>query len=148
MSKVVSMDEALDLIQDGAVLASSGFAIAGTSESVFKALGERYEKTGHPKGLVSVFCASLGNGEGQGYDHLAQDGMIAKIIGGHFGLCPKLQKYIADNKCQAYNFSIGAMTAIFRNAIQRKPGELTKVGLRTFIDPRLEGGRVNSITRT
>jgi len=147
MSKVVSIDEALDLIQDGAVLASSGFAVAGTAESMFKALGERYAKTGHPRGLTSVFCASHGNGEGQGYDHLAQDGMIAKIIGGHFGLCPKLQKYIADNKCQAYNFSIGAMTAIFRNAIQGKPGELTKVGLRTFIDPRLEGGRINSVTK-
>lgn len=147
MSKVVSMDVALDLIQDGAVLASSGFAVAGTSESVFKALGERYAKTAHPKGLTGIFCASQGNAEGQGYDHIAQDGMISKIIGGHFGLCPGLQQYIAQNKCQAYNFSIGVMSAIFRDAIQGKPGELTKVGLRTFIDPRLQGGRVNDVTK-
>lgn len=147
MSKVVSMEEALDLIQDGAVLASSGFAVAGTSESILKALGERYAETGHPKGLTGVFCASQGNAEGQGYDHLARDGMIAKVIGGHFGLCPGLQQYIAQNKCQAYNFSIGVMSAIFRNAIQGKSGELTKVGLRTFIDPRLQGGRINDVTR-
>lgn len=147
MSKVVSMDEALNLIQDGAVLASSGFVLAGTSEAVFKALGERYAKTGRPRGLTGVFCASQGNGEGTGYDHLAQDGMIDKIIGGHFGLCPGLQKYIAQNKCQAYNFSIGVMLALFRNAIQGKPGELSKVGLRTFIDPRLQGGRVNDVTK-
>ena len=76
MSKVVSMDAALDLIQDNAVVGSSGFVMAGTAESVFKALGERYEKTGHPKNLTCVFCASQGDNTGLGLDHLVRDGMI------------------------------------------------------------------------
>lgn len=146
MSKIVSMDAALDLIQDNAVIGSSGFVMAGTAESVFKALGERYARTGHPKNLTGVFCASQGDGAGLGYDHLAQDGMLGKIIGGHFGLTPKLGKYMADNKCLAYNFPLGVMAALFRDAIQQRPGELTKVGLKTFVDPRLEGGRINSAT--
>lgn len=146
MSKIVSMDAALDLIQDNAVIGSSGFVMAGTAESVFKALGERYARTGHPKNLTGVFCASQGDGAGLGYDHLAQDGMIGTIIGGHFGLTPKLGKYMADSKCLAYNFPLGVMAALFRDAIQQRPGELTKVGLKTFVDPRLEGGRMNSAT--
>lgn len=146
MSKIVSMDAALDLIQDNAVIGSSGFVMAGTAESVFKALGERYARTGHPKNLTGVFCASQGDGAGLGYDHLARDGMIGTIIGGHFGLTPKLGKYMADNKCLAYNFPLGVMAALFRDAIQQRPGELTKVGLKTFVDPRLEGGRMNSAT--
>lgn len=146
MSKIVSMDAALDLIQDNAVIGSSGFVMAGTAESVFKALGERYARTGHPRNLTGVFCASQGDGGGLGYDHLAQDGMLGKIIGGHFGLTPKLGKYMADNKCLAYNFPLGVMAALFRDAIQQRPGELTKVGLKTFVDPRLEGGRMNAVT--
>lgn len=146
MSKIVSMDAALDLIQDNAVIGSSGFVMAGTAESVFKALGERYAKTGHPKNITGVFCASQGDGVDQGYNHLAQDGLIGTIIGGHFGLTPKLGAYMSQNKCKAYNYPLGVMAALFRDAIQQRPGEMTKVGLKTFVDPRLEGGRINAVT--
>ena len=146
MSKIMSMENALDLIHDGAVIGSSGFMIAGTAESIFKALGERYAQTGHPRDLTCAFCASQGNNEGQGYDHLTQDGMIKTVIGGHFGLTPALGRYIAENKCQAYNFPLGVMAGIFRAAIQQRPGEMTKVGLKTFVDPRMEGGRINEVT--
>jgi propionate CoA-transferase len=72
--------------------------------------------------------------------------MIAKVIGGHFGLAPKLGRYIAENKCEAYNFPLGVMTALYRVAVQNRKGELSKVGLGTFCDPRLEGGKLNSVT--
>lgn len=147
MSKIVSMDFALNLIKDGDSIASSGFVLSCTPESLFRALGKKYEKTQSPKNLTCIFCASQGDGEGQGYDHLAQDGMISKIIGGHFGLTPKLIKYINDNKCLAYNYPLGVVSAIFNNAVQNKSGELTKIGLKTFIDPRLEGGKINDITK-
>lgn len=146
MSKIKTMDEALDLIQDGAVVASSGFIIAGTAESILKALGERYEKTGHPRNLTCVFAASQGDGKSLGYDHLAHDGLIGTVIGGHFGLTPKLGEYIAQSKFKAYNFPLGVVAALYRAAIQHRAGELTKIGLKTFIDPRLEGGKLNSAT--
>lgn len=146
-SKIISMDKALDLIKDNAVMASSGFIMAGTAEAIFKKLGERYKKTGHPANLTMVFAASAGNGEGLGCDHLCQDGMIKRIIGGHFGLCPNMGKYIADNKCEAYNFPLGIVPALYRGAIQGHESELSKVGIGTFIDPRIEGGRLNSATK-
>ena len=146
-SKIISMDKALDLIKDGAVMASSGFIMAGTAESVLKSLGERYKETGHPANLTMVFAASAGNGEGLGCDHLCQDGMIKRIIGGHFGLCPNMGKYIADNKCEAYNFPLGIVPALYRGAIQGHTFELSKVGIGTFIDPRIEGGKLNSATK-
>ncbi|MDR1798081.1 MAG: hypothetical protein LBR44_11745 [Clostridiales Family XIII bacterium] len=146
MSKIVSMENALDLFGDGAVFASSGFVLIGTSESVLKALGERYAATGHPKGLTCVFGASHGDYTGVGDDHLAQDGMIAKIVGGHFGLTPALGEYIAAGKCQIYNYPLGVMAHLFRATIAQEPGILTKVGIKTFVDPRLEGGRLNAAT--
>lgn len=105
------------------------------------------KKTGHPSNLTLVFAASAGNGTGgMGHDHLCHDGMVGKVIGGHFGLAPMLGKYIAENKCYAYNFPLGVVTAIYRGAAQNRKGELSKVGLGTFCDPRLEGGRLNSKT--
>ena len=99
MSKIMSADEAVSLIRDKDVIAASGFILAGAAESLFKALGKRYEKTKHPSDLTLVFAASAGCGGagGMGHDHLCQDGMIGKVIGGHFGLAPHLGRYIAEN---------------------------------------------------
>lgn len=149
MSKIMTAAEAVGLIQDGDVIAASGFILAGAAETLFKNLGERYKNTKHPSGLTLVFAASAGCGGkgGMGHDHLCQDGMISKVIGGHFGLAPQLGKYIAENRCEAYNFPLGVMTALYRAAVQNRKGELSKVGLGTFCDPRLEGGRLNSVTK-
>ncbi|MBE6008446.1 MAG: hypothetical protein E7235_04530, partial [Lachnospiraceae bacterium] len=148
MSKIMTAAEAVGLIKDSDVIAASGFILAAAAETLFKSLGERYQKTQHPSDLTLVFAASAGCGGsgGMGHDHLCQDGMIGKVIGGHFGLAPCLGRYIAENKCKAYNFPLGVMTALYRVAIQNRKGELSKVGLGTFCDPRLEGGRLNSVT--
>ena len=144
MSKIMTASDAVGLINDGDVIAASGFILAAAAETLFKRLGERYEQTQHPKDLTLVFAASAGCGGkgGMGHDHLCKDGMIAKVIGGHFGLAPELGKYIAQNKCKAYNFPLGVMAAIYRAAVQNRKGELSKVGLGTFCDPRVEGGKL------
>ncbi len=148
MSKIISANEAISLIKDGDTIAASGFILAGGAETLFKKLGEAYEKTSHPKDLTLVFAASAGNGTGgMGHDHLCKDGMVSRVIGGHFGLAPMLGKYIAEGKCLAYNFPLGVVTAVYRAAAQNRKGELTKVGLGTFCDPRVEGGRLNSVTK-
>lgn len=139
------MDEALDLIQDGAVVASTGFVIWGLPDEVFKALEDRYVETGHPGNLTCVYTGSAGL-EGLGFDRWAHDGMIGKIIMGHTGLTPKIPQYINDNKCQAYNFPMGVVQNMYRASLLNRKGFLSKIGLKTFVDPRLEGGKMNSVT--
>ena len=48
MSKVKSMQEALDLIQDGSVVAATGFVLWGLADEVFKAVEDRFLETGPP----------------------------------------------------------------------------------------------------
>jgi propionate CoA-transferase len=97
-------------------------------------MGERYAQTGQPRDLTCVFCASQGNAEGRA-TITGPDGMIAKIIGGHFGLHPA-GKDMAENKCQPTTSPWGG-GGIFRAAIQQSPAT-DKVVSRPSWDPRLE----------
>ena len=145
MSKVKTMSEALNLIRDGAVVATSGFVHWSLPDEVFKAIEDRFLDTGHPANLECVFTGSAGH-NGTGYDRLGHKGLISKVIAAHVGLTPKIVDMINANECQAYNFPLGVVVELFRSSTQGKKGLLTKVGLRTYVDPRLEGGKMNAVT--
>ena len=148
MSKLSSAEEAVKQIKDGDTVAFNGFAFGfGFAEEIAKALGKRYEEEGHPKELTLLFGSGCGDGgvlkEDFGLDHLAKEGMVKRIIAGHVGLAKKLSRMINENKIAAYNFPQGVVAHLFRAIAGGKPGVLTQVGLKTFADPRVEGGRMN-----
>lgn len=149
MSKIYSLDAALDLIKDGDMVVTSAYIQATTAEYLMRELEERFLATGHPcnLGLMAAGSAGAGGGgRGLGHDHFCHDGMLGRAVCGHFGLAPDLQDYIAANKCTAYNYPLGVVSHMYRDALQGKKGTITKVGLNTFVDPRVEGGKLNSVT--
>ncbi len=145
--KIVTGEQAAAIIRDGDVVTTSGFVGTGVPEDVLIYLEERFKKEGHPLNLTLVYAAGQGDGKTRALNHLGHEGLVGRVIGGHIGLAPMLQKLIREEKILAYNFPQGVVSTLFRNLAARKPGLISYVGLGTFIDPRIDGGKLNQKTK-
>ncbi len=145
-SKVVTAGEAVALVQDGNTICCNGFVQSGIPEAALEALEKRFLETGHPNNLRLFAAAGQADGKERGLNRLGHEGILRKVVAGNWGRMPKVAKLALDNKIFAYNLPQGVICQLYITLASGKPGFFSKVGLQTFVDPRLEGGRVNACT--
>ncbi len=147
IGKVISARAAIDLVRSGDTLALHG-AGGGNVEAdlLIRTLAEKFEETGQPRNLTLFHVSGLGDWKSTGLNLLTGEGLVKRNIGGHYGMSPKYAQVILDNKIEAYNWPQGVMSQWLREVAGGRPGLITHIGLQTFVDPRLEGGKLNART--
>ena len=148
VSKIMSAAEAVGLIRDNDTVAVSSAGAVCYPDYVVKALEERFLDTGHPAKLT--LYAGCGHGNPVRYggdDRFGHPGFLQRFIGSHPDVVPKMRKFIDDNEIEGYSFPQGVINQLYRCSAAKQPGLLTKIGIGTYVDPRQDGGKLNSVTK-
>ncbi|MEP2028577.1 MAG: CoA-transferase [Paracoccaceae bacterium] len=150
MSKIVPVDEAVGRIQDNAVVSVSSSSTLGCPDAVLKAIGIRFDQEGHPRGITSLHPIAAGDVYGvKGMDHIAKDGLLARVLAGSYPSgpssveMPEIWKMIVEDRVAAYNVPSGILFDMHREAAAHRPGVLTQIGMDTFVDPVRQGCAMN-----
>jgi len=144
--RVVSVQDAVAAIPDAATVALDGFTLMGVAEALYEGIEECFRRTGHPRDLVIVHAAGQSNRK-VGFEHFAVDGLAKRIVGPHWGLMPKMSAFLGEGRAEAICLPQGQISTLYRSIAAGRPGNLTRIGLGTFVDPRIEGGKVNQPAR-
>lgn len=144
---VMSPDEAVARIPDGATLAfpGSGGGLL-EADALFAAVERRFLDSGAPRDLQLVHALGIGDGDRRGMNCFAHEGMVRRVVAGHWSWSPTMQQLVKDEKIEAHAWPTGMVSTMFRETGAGRPGVISRTGLGTFVDPRHGGGTGNTRT--
>lgn len=146
MAKIITATQAAELIKDGVTVGVGGMGLSGWPEEIAQAIAENYRKTGHPCNLNMKQGSAMGDWRERGMTVLGIEGLITRWSAAHIGSAFAMNELVKQGKMQCHCLPQGAIVNLWREIAAGRPGLLSKVGLGTFVDPRIEGGKMNKET--
>ena len=156
MTQFVTAAQAVSRINDNDTLVVAGFGSYASPEELMQAVSDRFEAVGHPKNLTVVCGITPGDktesmepnkGMDLGLNRMKNHGLICTVLVGNLTDARAIAYMAGNNEIAAYIPPMGVMCNLFRAVAGGRPGLITKVGLGTFADPRVEGCAVNEKAR-
>ena len=146
--RFLSAEEAIATVPDGATVGLIGGGGGLVEASLLhEQMEKRFLSTGKPTGLTCIHALGIGDREARGMNRFAHEGMVRRVIGGHWVWSPRMQELARENKIEAYVLPGGVLMQLMREVAAKRPGLITHVGLGTFVDPRLDGGKMNEAAK-
>lgn len=144
----MSAAEAALLLRDGDTLLIGGSGGGhAVPDALLAAIGDRFRQSGQPRGITALHPVGLGDGRTRGAGHLAQEGLLKRVVSGTFVNSPGIARLALEDKIEAYTLPQGSLSQLMREMAAGRPGLMTRIGLHSFADPRLEGGRQSPSAR-
>lgn len=143
----MDVSEALNLIKDGDTVAIAAASLIGYPEYVVRSLEERYKETKSPRGLTLVAANGHGIHDHRGDSRFGYPGFLKRIICTHPDTIPPVRKMIEANEIEGYTIPQGILNQLYRCIASKQAGVLSKIGMGTYIDPRQDGGKLNSLAK-
>lgn len=146
MAKFITARDAARLIPDGATVGVAGMGLSGWPEEIAREIAANYQETGHPCGLNMKQGSAMGDWRERGMTVLGVEGLVTRWSAAHIGSAFAMNELVRQEKMQCHCLPQGVIVNLWREIAAGRPGLLTKVGLGTFVDPRMEGGKMNDST--
>lgn len=148
MAKFITAQEAASLIPDGATVGLAGMGLSGWAEEVGRAIRDNFKETGHPRDLNLKQGCAMGDWKERGVTVLGEagPGLVTRWSAAHIGSAFALNKLVRSGDIQCHCLPQGVIVNLWREIAAGRPGLLTKIGLGTFVDPRIEGGKMSPQT--
>lgn len=144
----INAKAAAELIQDRATVAIDGFIGFCLADDILGEIEDRFVREGHPRDLSVVNIAGLGgDGKNRGINHFAHKGLMRRFLCSNLSLAPKLYPLIMDNAFPTFMMPQGVLSHMMRAIASHRPGIISQVGMKTFVDPRVDGGRINEAAK-
>ena len=144
MASFITAETAASQVKDGDTIALTGSGSLLVADKVLEAIETRFLTTASPKNLTVVHALGIGDAADRGLSRLAHKGLVKRVIGGHWSWSPRMQKLAVENEIEAYALPAGVIGTLLRESGARRPGLITRTGIGSFVDPRIDGGRLNS----
>jgi len=138
----MSARQAAALIDDRAHVTTTGLAGNSRCSIFYWAIRDRFERKGHPAGLTWTVVGGVG---GRGFapgtiEECGLPGLITRHISGHLESHKALLELADRGKMELHTIPQGVLTQLIEGQGRREFSLKSRVGIGTFIDPRIGNG--------